>query len=59
LWANYQQLIAVALLDALILALWFTQRERLGRVGFYALFAVTVTAAAAVQLWRSTWSSPA
>lgn len=48
LWVGYRQLIPVALLYAVILALWFTARARLGSVGFYAMFAVAVTAS--VQL---------
>ena len=48
LWVSYQQLIPVALLTLVILALWFGARARLGRMGFYALFALAVTAS--VQL---------
>ena len=36
------------MLSALVLALWFGLRERLGRMGFYLLFALAVTAS--VQL---------
>jgi zinc/manganese transport system permease protein len=48
LWVSYGQLLPVALLTAVILALWFGARARLGRIGFYAMFAVAVTAS--VQL---------
>ena len=48
LWVTPASLIPVALLYALVLALWFGPVRRLGRVGFYLLFAVTVTAS--VQL---------
>jgi zinc/manganese transport system permease protein len=48
LWVNYAQLRPVAWLSALILALWFGLGERLGRIGFYLLFALAVTAS--VQL---------
>ncbi len=48
LWVNAAQLWPVALLSAAILALWFKFRERLGRTGFYLLFAFAVTAS--VQL---------
>jgi len=48
LWVSYVQLLPVALLTAVILALWFGARERLGRIGFYAMFALAVTAS--VQL---------
>jgi zinc/manganese transport system permease protein len=48
LWVNLSTLAPVALLYAVVLALWFGLRERLGRHGFYLLFALTVTAS--VQL---------
>lgn len=48
LWVSPAQLWPVALLTAAILAIWFGGRERLGRFGFYALFACAVTAS--VQL---------
>jgi zinc/manganese transport system permease protein len=48
LWVSYKQLIPVALLYTVILALWFTVRARLGPIGFYAMFAIVVTAS--VQL---------
>ena len=43
LWAQPSRLIWAAVLYAAILALWFGMRERLGRTGFYALFALAVT----------------
>ena len=48
LWVSYRQLLPVSLLTAVILALWFGAGERLGRAGFYAMFAFAVTAS--VQL---------
>jgi len=48
LWVSYAQLLPVTILTAVILALWFGARERLGRIGFYAMFALAVTAS--VQL---------
>jgi zinc/manganese transport system permease protein len=48
LWVSYAQLLPVAALAAAILALWFGFRDRLGRFGFYGLFAFAVTAS--VQL---------
>lgn len=48
LWVSYAQLLPVAALSAAILALWFGLGERLGRFGFYGLFAFAVTAS--VQL---------
>lgn len=48
LWVSTAQLVGMAVLTAIVLALWFGARERLGRVGFYLLFALAVTAS--VQL---------
>lgn len=48
LWVTPQQLVAMAALTAFVLAAWFGLRERLGRTGFYVLFALAVTAS--VQL---------
>jgi len=43
LWAQPSRLAWAAAVYAAILALWFGARARLGHVGFYTLFAVTVT----------------
>lgn len=43
LWVSTAQLLPVAALVAAILALWFGLRDRLGRFGFYGLFAFAVT----------------
>lgn len=43
LWAQPARLAWAALAYAVVLAVWFAWRERIGRVGFYALFAVAVT----------------
>lgn len=48
LWVTPAQLTPVAVLTAAVLGLWFGLGARLGRLGFYALFAVAVTAS--VQL---------
>jgi zinc/manganese transport system permease protein len=48
LWVSPASLVPVAAIYATILLLWFTLRARLGRIGFYLLFAVAVTAS--VQL---------
>jgi zinc/manganese transport system permease protein len=48
LWVGNSQLIATAILTAALLALWRVFVERLGGFGFYALFALAVTAS--VQL---------
>jgi zinc/manganese transport system permease protein len=43
LWVSPARLPFEALACAAILALWFGLRERIGRIGFYALFACAVT----------------
>lgn len=43
LWAQPMRLVWAAIAYAVILALWFTRGEKLGRVGFYVLFALAVT----------------
>jgi zinc/manganese transport system permease protein len=43
LWVNPMRLPIDALVYGVILAFWFGARERLGRIGFYVLFACAVT----------------
>lgn len=43
LWVSPERLTLVALVYAAILGIWFAGGERIGRIGFYALFAITVT----------------
>lgn len=43
LWVNWERLLPVAVAYAVILAVWLGARERIGRIGFYLLFAATVT----------------
>lgn len=48
LWVSTSQLVATAILTVVLLALWWMFRHKLGGFGFYALFALAVTAS--VQL---------
>ena len=48
LWVNYEQLVPVAAVSAIVLLAWYLLRDRLQGFGFYALFAFAVTAS--VQL---------
>jgi len=48
LWASTDQLVRTAVLTAIFAVIWFRWREKIGRIGFYVLFAVVVTAS--VQL---------
>jgi zinc/manganese transport system permease protein len=43
LWVSPQQLWRAGIVTAVFLALWWTLAPRLGRIGFYTLFAVMVT----------------
>ena len=43
LWVSQQQLVHAAIITAVFLVAWFGFRERLGRIGFYVLFALVVT----------------
>jgi zinc/manganese transport system permease protein len=44
LWVSDTQLIRTAILTAIFAVVWFLWREQIGRVGFYLLFALVVTA---------------
>jgi len=48
LWVSTDQLVRTAVLTAIFAVVWFRWREKFGRIGFYVLFAVVVTAS--VQL---------
>ena len=48
LWVSNSQLVATAILSVLIMGVWIWFRDKLGSFGFYALFALAVTAS--VQL---------
>ncbi|MGE5617113.1 MAG: metal ABC transporter permease, partial [Bacillota bacterium] len=43
LWAQPSRLVFAAIVYAAVLAAWFGLGERIGRVGFYVLFAIAVT----------------
>jgi zinc/manganese transport system permease protein len=43
LWVDLHNLVPAAIVTVVVLVLWFTVREKLGRPGFYFLFAVSVT----------------
>jgi zinc/manganese transport system permease protein len=43
LWVSPEQLIRAGVITAVFLAAWFGLRERMGRIGFYILFALVVT----------------
>lgn len=43
LWVSPRQLLLPAIVSAVVLALWFGLQDRIGRIGFYVLFALIVT----------------
>jgi zinc/manganese transport system permease protein len=43
LWVNFQDLPAIGLMSVLVLAVWFAAKDKIGRAGFYLLFACAVT----------------
>jgi zinc/manganese transport system permease protein len=45
LWTTWHMLIPIAILYAVLLAVWFTSSEKIGRAGFYITFAFAITAA--------------
>lgn len=45
LWTTWKMLIPIALLYVVLLSIWFTSREKIGRAGFYVTFAFAITAA--------------
>ena len=48
LWVSTHQIVVVAILTAVVLAVWFGWSATIGRIGFYLLFGLSVTAS--VQL---------
>ncbi|MGQ0383677.1 MAG: metal ABC transporter permease [Gammaproteobacteria bacterium] len=48
LWVSFEQIERIGIVTAVFAAAWFFWRERIGRVGFYVVFAMVVTAS--VQL---------
>jgi zinc/manganese transport system permease protein len=48
LWVGATQIVTVAILTALVLIAWFGWSAKIGRIGFYLLFGLSVTAS--VQL---------
>lgn len=44
LWVSMSQLLPVSIVTLLILAVWFGFKDKIGRAGFYGLFALAVTA---------------
>jgi zinc/manganese transport system permease protein len=43
LWVDVHTLLPAAIVSAIVLVMWFGFRERLGRAGFYVVFALSVT----------------
>lgn len=43
LWADWHNILPAAVVSLLVTGAWFSARERIGRIGFYLLFALAVT----------------
>ena len=48
LWVGTRQIVFTAILTAVVLVVWFGWQRKIGRIGFYLLFGLSVTAS--VQL---------
>lgn len=48
LWTTWHMLIPILLLNIILLAIWFSSHEKIGRAGFYITFAFAITAAVQV-----------
>lgn len=48
LWTSWSLLVPIALLYAVLLTVWFLARDKIGRAGFYLVFAFAITAAVQV-----------
>lgn len=48
LWTTWHMLIPILLLNIVLLAIWFSSHEKIGRAGFYITFAFAITAAVQV-----------
>lgn len=48
LWSTWNSLVPIALLYAVLVAIWFAGRGRIGALGFYVIFAFAVTASVQV-----------
>jgi zinc/manganese transport system permease protein len=43
LWVDGSQIISAALVSAIVVFIWFNYKNRIGNIGFYTLFAVSIT----------------
>jgi len=48
LWTTWNMLTVIGMLYTILLALWFSARDRMGQIGFYIIFAFVVTASVQV-----------
>lgn len=48
LWVDWPQIISAAVVSVIVVFIWFKFRSRIGNIGFYVLFAVSITSS--VQL---------
>ena len=48
LWVDWSQIVIAALVSLIVIFIWFNYKNRIGNIGFYILFAVSITSS--VQL---------
>ena len=48
LWVDWQQILVAAMVSVVVVFVWFKYKNKIGNIGFYILFAVSITSA--VQL---------
>lgn len=43
LWVDWSQVITAAVISAIVVFIWFNYKNKIGNIGFYTLFAVSIT----------------
>ena len=43
LWVDWSQIITAAVVSVIVVTVWFNFRQRIGNIGFYVLFAISIT----------------
>jgi len=43
LWVDWQQIIPAAIVSAIVVLVWFKFKHKIGKIGFYVLFAIAIT----------------
>lgn len=43
LWVDWQQIVPAAIVSAVVVMVWFLFKQKIGKIGFYILFAIAIT----------------